>query len=166
MGINASTPTCNSATDIPDLKWKVFLVTGASSGIGYETVAELLFVSLLYWVHVGTRNESRATGAIAKLRANGYLDSPGAGEVLSFELDLSTPERARRAAKEFMQRETRLDVLNKLCGSPLVSGYMNTAYWSFMNLSQVNNAGTSDLALNAFEPVQDAKVPAGTLMST
>lgn len=42
MGINTSTPTYNPATDIPSLKGEIFLVTGANSGIGYETVAELV----------------------------------------------------------------------------------------------------------------------------
>lgn len=42
MGIFASTPTYNPATDIPNLKGKVCLVTGGNAGIGYETVAELV----------------------------------------------------------------------------------------------------------------------------
>lgn len=62
---------------------------------------------------MGARNESRATGVIAKLKADGYLDDPKSGEVLWHELDLTTPVQAKRSAEEFMKRETRLDVPSK-----------------------------------------------------
>lgn len=42
MGASASTPSYNPSKDIPNLKGKVILVTGANAGIGYEAVAELV----------------------------------------------------------------------------------------------------------------------------
>jgi len=51
----------------------------------------------------------QATGAIASLEEEGL--SPGQGQVLWLKLDLSDPRSAKRAAEEFLTRETRLDVL-------------------------------------------------------
>ncbi len=62
---------------------------------------------------MGSRNESRATGAIARLEATGALSGPNAGQVVWLPLDLGTPELAQRGAEEFLKRETRLDVLGE-----------------------------------------------------
>ncbi|KAG9007446.1 hypothetical protein FRB93_007861 [Tulasnella sp. JGI-2019a] len=138
MGIFTSRPTYDPASDIPDLKGKVCLVTGGNAGIGYETVSELVKHGTK--VYIGARNESRATGAIAKLKAQGCLDGPNAGQVLWLELDLSTPASSGRAAEGFIRRETRLDIL-------------------------VNNAGLAAWGPGAFTLIQ-GKVPVITIMST
>ncbi|KAG9025243.1 hypothetical protein FRB95_010383 [Tulasnella sp. JGI-2019a] len=90
---------------------------------------------------MGARNESWATGAIAKLKADGFLDSPNSGQVLWHELDLTTPALVKLSAEESMKRETRLDVI-------------------------VNNAATAQTNPTAFEHVKDSKIPVINLMST
>ncbi|KAG8865613.1 hypothetical protein FRB98_005382 [Tulasnella sp. 332] len=60
---------------------------------------------------MAARYQSRATGAISNLKADGYLDGPNAGEAVWLELDLGTPATAQHAAEQFLNRETRLDVL-------------------------------------------------------
>lgn len=62
---------------------------------------------------MGARNESRATGAIARLEAEGALSGGNAGKVIWLPLDLATPESAKRGAEEFLRRETRLDILSE-----------------------------------------------------
>ncbi|KAG9002238.1 hypothetical protein FRB94_004053 [Tulasnella sp. JGI-2019a] len=119
--------------DIPDLKGKV---TGGNAGIGFYTVAELVKHGAK--VYMGARNESRATGAIAQLKAEGFLDGI-IGQVIWHRLDLSTPKSTRAGAEAFLKRETRLDIL-------------------------VNNAGLGGSPEN-FELV-DAKVPISAIMST
>jgi len=131
----SSTPKYNPQTDVPDLSGKVVLVTGGSGGIGYEAVAELARHGAK--VYMGARNESKATGAIAKLKAEGVLDK---GQVIWLKLDLSTPASAKAAAEEFMKRESRLDVL-------------------------INNAALG-LHPEFFRPVVESKVPVSVLMST
>lgn len=69
---------------------------------------------------MGARNESRATGAISKLEAEGYLAGPDAGEVVWLDLDFSSPARVRRGAEELLKRETRLDILST-CTQPFYS---------------------------------------------
>ncbi|KAG9037158.1 hypothetical protein FRB95_006712 [Tulasnella sp. JGI-2019a] len=121
--------------DIPNLRGKVFLVSGGNAGIGYETVAELVRHGAK--VYMGARSESRATTAIEKLKVDGYLND--GGEVIWHELDLMTPASVRRSAEAFMKREARLDVL-------------------------VNNAGMAHWAPDSFTAV-DTDVPICRLMS-
>ena len=66
---------------------------------------------------MASRNESRATGAIAQLRAEGALDGKGQVEVL--KLDLASPESIKAAAEEFTTKEKRLDVLGWFLFVPL-----------------------------------------------
>ncbi|KAG8880922.1 hypothetical protein FRB98_004682 [Tulasnella sp. 332] len=106
-----SIPAYKPATNIPNWRGKVFPVTGASSRVGYETEAELVRHGAK--VYLGARSEIRDIGAISKLKAGRYLDGPGDEEVLWFELNLSTPERATHVTEEFMDREIRLEVLIK-----------------------------------------------------
>jgi len=61
-------------------------------------------------VYLGARDESKATGAIAKLQAEGL----GRGQVVWLRVDLSDPRLTKVAAEEFMNRESRLDVLGTL----------------------------------------------------
>lgn len=96
----------NPATDIPNLAEKVALVTGANTGIGYETAKLLLHHGAK--VYLGARNESKALAAMARLK-EGTGDVQGQVEWL--KLDLSTPSTTRAGAEDFIRRETRLDIL-------------------------------------------------------
>ena len=59
---------------------------------------------------MAARNKVKAEAAISALKEEGL--GPGNGEVVWLELDLSDPRNAKRAAKEFMRKEDRLDVLS------------------------------------------------------
>lgn len=52
----------------------------------------------------------KADMAIAKLKSEGL--APGYGEVVWLDLDLGDPRNAKTAAKEFMVKENRLDILS------------------------------------------------------
>lgn len=91
--------------DLLDLAGKVVLVTGGNTGIGYETVKQLARRGAK--VYLGARDESKATGAIAKLQAEGL----GQGQVVWLKVDFSDPRLAKKAAEEFIDCESRLDIL-------------------------------------------------------
>ena len=87
-----------------------------SAGIGFATVQHLARAGAK--VYLAARNESRATGAIARLEQEGL--QPGDGEVIWLKLDLSDPRDAKKAAEEFLKREKRLDILGELYFHPII----------------------------------------------
>jgi NAD(P)-dependent dehydrogenase (short-subunit alcohol dehydrogenase family) len=103
--------------------------TCCSTGIGYETVKHLARRGAK--VYLGARNESRATGALAKLEHEGL--GPGNGKVIWLKTDFGDIRSAKAAAEEFLKREGRLDILgewlNIICNLNLV---LNAHFQSIM----------------------------------
>ncbi|KAG8980275.1 hypothetical protein FRB94_011995 [Tulasnella sp. JGI-2019a] len=91
------------ARDIPDLSGKVIIVTGGNTGIGKETVKELLLKNAR--VYMASRTQSRAEQAIAELK------SKTGKEAIFLELDLGSLESVTKAAKEFKSKEPALHIL-------------------------------------------------------
>ncbi|TDL29018.1 NAD-P-binding protein [Rickenella mellea] len=100
-------PLFDANTELPDLKGKVAIVTGGNSGVGFATVQLLARAGAK--VYLAARNESRATGALFRLDAEGR--GPGNGDVVWLKLDLSDPRAAKQSAEVFLQKEQRLDIL-------------------------------------------------------
>ena len=92
-----------STADIPDLTGRRALVTGATSGIGYETALELLRHGAE--VLVAARNPEKATRAAQDLKL-----ASGA-EPMVVELDLADLTSIEKAADELGKTYDRLDLL-------------------------------------------------------
>ncbi|GAA1577525.1 MULTISPECIES: oxidoreductase [Kribbella] len=92
-----------STADIPDLTGRRALVTGATSGIGYETALELLRHGAD--VIVAARNPEKAARAAERLTQEGGR----APTVL--ELDLADLASVQRAADEVLATYDRLELL-------------------------------------------------------
>lgn len=94
---------------------KTVLITGANSGLGRATAAELLRLGAR--VIMGCRDRARAEEAAGQLRRELRLagspepDSGGAGELVVKELDLASLSSVRAFCRELLQEEPRLDVL-------------------------------------------------------
>ncbi|KIM59867.1 hypothetical protein SCLCIDRAFT_125341 [Scleroderma citrinum Foug A] len=97
----------NPEQDIPNLTGKVIIITGGNTGIGYGTIKHLARKGAR--VYMAAQNKARAEAAISALNKEGL--GLGNGEVVWLELNLSNPCNAKKAAKEFMAKEDRLDVL-------------------------------------------------------
>lgn len=78
---------------------KVILVTGANRGIGLEVAHQL--AARGHTVYLGCRDITAGTIAAESLK----------GAVRVLQLDVSSPESVRSAAREFASRENALDVL-------------------------------------------------------
>jgi NAD(P)-dependent dehydrogenase (short-subunit alcohol dehydrogenase family) len=91
-----------TADDIPDLSGKVAVVTGANSGLGFETALELA----RHGAHVvmACRDEGRGTTAREKVRAQ----VPRASVELSL-LDLADLASVRKFADGFLGERNRID---------------------------------------------------------
>ncbi|KZT38151.1 NAD(P)-binding protein [Sistotremastrum suecicum HHB10207 ss-3] len=97
----------NPRDDLPDLHGKVIIVTGGSAGIGKYTALHLARRGAK--VYLAARNESKTLNAIKDLELEGL--GPGNGTLQYIQLNLSDPRSAKKSAEEFLQRESRLDVL-------------------------------------------------------
>jgi len=60
-------------------------------------------------VYLGARSEEKATVALQTLEEEGI--SPG--QVVWLPFDASSPEKAKKSAETFLEKEERLDVLGK-----------------------------------------------------
>ena len=89
-----------------DLQGKVYIVTGANSGIG-EEVARILY-SRAAKVYVAARSEQKAREAISRMKES----SPEAkGELTFLLLDLADLNNVKAAAQIFLANESKLHVL-------------------------------------------------------
>ena len=92
------------ATAIPDQMGRVAVVTGANSGIGFETAKELAKKGAV--VVLACRNQSKGEAA-----ANAIRSEKPAGRVQVMALDLSSLASVRAFAAEFSSEFERLDLL-------------------------------------------------------
>ncbi|KAI0382804.1 short-chain dehydrogenase [Hypomontagnella monticulosa] len=106
-----STKPTYTEKDIPDLTGKVYLVTGANTGLGKE-VAQILF-SKNATVWVAVRSEEKGRNAIQSIR-EAYPSSTGKLELL--HLDLSDLTTIKKSAETFLANESRLHVLYNNAG--------------------------------------------------
>ncbi|KZV84163.1 NAD(P)-binding protein [Exidia glandulosa HHB12029] len=101
-------PPTWSVDDMPNQSGRVHLVTGGAAGIGLETTKALLMKDAT--VYIATRNRRKAEAAIALLK-----EETG-NEAHFLELDLASLESVKRAATEFLAKETALHVLYNNAG--------------------------------------------------
>ena len=86
--------------------YKVFIVTGSSTGIGKE-IAAILY-SKNAKVYVAARSEERASAAIKQMKSS-FPKSNGA--LIFIHLELEDLVSVKAAAEQFLAKEDRLDVL-------------------------------------------------------
>lgn len=95
-----------SSENIPDLKDQVIIVTGGNAGLGFETVKQLSCHNAAR-IYLAARSQEKAEQATRELRAA----KQKACDVVFLKLDLASLESVKDAAADFLQRETRLDIL-------------------------------------------------------
>jgi NAD(P)-dependent dehydrogenase (short-subunit alcohol dehydrogenase family) len=93
-----------TTADIPDQTGRVAVITGANTGLGYETALALAE----HGAHVvlAVRNLDKGKDAAARITANGPR-----GEVALQELDLTSLDSVRAAARELRSNHDRIDLL-------------------------------------------------------
>lgn len=87
-----------------DLSGKTALVTGASSGLGFETARSLAKIGAR--VIITARSEEKAAAARKEL-----LEAVPGADISTLVLELSELDQVRRAAEELLSRESCIDLL-------------------------------------------------------
>lgn len=108
-----------TAADIPDLTGKVAIVTGANSGLGFETSKELARKGAT--TIMACRNMDKARAALAEIQA----EIPNAPIEL-MQLDLADLASVRQFSADFQAKYNRLDLLINNAGIMMVP-YGHTA---------------------------------------
>lgn len=93
-------------SSLPSLSSKVYIVTGASAGVGRE-LARLLY-SLNATVYLAARNAQKTSDAISWIQSSHPTST---GKLVFLKLDLNDLEGIKVSAEEFLAKEKRLDVL-------------------------------------------------------
>lgn len=78
-------------------------MTGGNTGIGYETVKQLLLKNAK--VYLAARSPEKAAAAIKRLEGETQKSA------VFLQLDLADLRSVRRAAETFLSQESRLDIL-------------------------------------------------------
>lgn len=86
------------------LKGKLFIITGANTGLGYETAKHLVNRGAI--VIMACRNEEKCKEAIKKIR-----EFTKEGEMIFLELDLASFESIRKFAKQIQDEYPVFDCL-------------------------------------------------------
>ncbi|RYP75977.1 hypothetical protein DL771_002049 [Monosporascus sp. 5C6A] len=92
--------------NLPELDGKVYIVTGANTGVGKE-LAHILY-SKNAKVYVAARSEEKAINAIKEIKERSPQSK---GQLLFLQLDLADLSTIKASAEEFLSQETRLHVL-------------------------------------------------------
>ncbi|KAF3760650.1 NAD(P)-binding protein [Cryphonectria parasitica EP155] len=122
--------------DIGDLDGKVYIVTGANTGVGKD-VAQVLYAKHAR-VYCAARSEEKALKAIEAIRTA----VPGSrGELRFLYLDLADLSTIRASAEQFLAQEDKLHVLFNNAGVMTPPQGSRTAQGYELQLG-VNNVGT------------------------
>ncbi|KAL4903836.1 hypothetical protein BDW74DRAFT_185929 [Aspergillus multicolor] len=108
-----SKPTLTAA-NLPPQTGKVIIITGATSGLGFELARVLYNAGAT--VYIGARNEAKAKAAIETITANttsaaGTSTRTGSGELHYLPLDLSELRTIKLFVTSFLSAQSRLDLL-------------------------------------------------------
>ncbi|KKP00752.1 hypothetical protein THAR02_07139 [Trichoderma harzianum] len=123
-------------TELSDLHGKVYLITGANTGVGKE-LAKILYAKNAS-VYIAARSEERALAAINEIETS----SPQSSGKLSFlHLDLADLTTIPASAQKFLGRESKLHVLFNNAGV-MNPGKGSTTKQGYELQLGVNNIGT------------------------
>ncbi|KAF2439373.1 NAD(P)-binding protein [Karstenula rhodostoma CBS 690.94] len=94
--------------NIPPQKLRVFLITGANQGLGYE-LAKMLYPTGAK-IYMASRSEERTLQAIHKIQ-EAHLDATTPGTLIFLHVDMADLPSVKQAAIKFAAQEEKLDVL-------------------------------------------------------
>lgn len=135
----------DSPTTVPELRGKVALVTGASSGIGRATALALSDAGLR--VAVGARRTDRLSA----------LEGSAPGEVMSVPLDVTSYDSVAHGVAQVVERFGRLDALISNAGVMLNGMILGADIRHWQRMVDTNLLGSMYAVHAALPHIIDAK---------
>ncbi|KAI1155571.1 putative estradiol 17 beta-dehydrogenase [Nemania diffusa] len=126
-----------SIDDIPDLSDKIFIVTGANTGLGKELTRSLYSKNAK--VYLTTRTQSKAQAAIEDIQKTTPRSS---GALFSIQLDLEDLSSIKTSADRFLNTESNLHGVFHNAGYMGPEGDMETTKQGYEKHIGVNCLGT------------------------
>jgi NAD(P)-dependent dehydrogenase (short-subunit alcohol dehydrogenase family) len=102
-------PPAFTDANLPSLAGKVYIITGAASGVGYE-LAKILYLKGAT-VYIAARSQARCDGAVEALLEETKSDERMGGKLETMVVDLADLRTIRPGVQGFLAREGRLDGL-------------------------------------------------------
>lgn len=129
--------------------WQVYIVTGATSGVGFQ-LTRILY-SKNAKVYLASRSEE---GAIGKIQ---HAEPQSKGSLVFLPLDLADLRSVKKSAEAFLARETKLHVL-----------FNNAGYMAAddMNIDKTVQGHEIQLGVNCLGPFLLTKLLTPTLLAT
>lgn len=142
-----------TAADVPDQSGRVAIVTGANSGLGYDTAAVLADKGAR--VVLAVRNLDKGTQAAARIKKA----SPSATVELQ-ELDLTSLDSVRKAADELRASYPRIDLLINNAGVMYVPSRETTkdGFEMQFGTNHLGHFALTGLLLDNILPVEGSRV--------
>ncbi|WP_280340883.1 oxidoreductase [Nocardia abscessus] len=137
-------------SDIPDQRGRVAVVTGANTGIGFETARALAARGAT--VVLACRNIDKAEAAIRRIEATSQ------GAVDTARLDLSSLASIRRAADEIRGRYPRIDLLINNAGVTGLTGQTEDGFEIQFGINHLGHFAFTGLLLDSLADVPGARV--------
>ncbi len=142
-----------SPQDIPDQQSRTAVVTGANSGIGFETALALADKGAR--VVLACRDLAKAEAARERI----HEKTGGRGEIQIVELDLASLNSVRRAADTLRERYPRLDLLINNAGVMwLRQGRTEDGFERQFGVNHLGHFALTGLLLPALRDVPDSRI--------
>lgn len=138
--------------DLPDLEGRIFVVTGANSGLGWETACALSKKNAT--VVMACRNRDKAESALERIKTSG-----GTGPLSIMELDLGSLASVGAFADAFASEHPRCDVLVNNAGiMALPYGMTEDGFERQLGVNHFGPFALTGLMLGSLRRGSDARV--------
>ena len=140
------------ANNIADQRGRIAIVTGSSSGIGFEAARVLASKNAI--VIIAVRNMEKGTAAENKIRAQ-----HNNADVHVMELDLASLDTVRSFAKSFKEKYNKLDLLINNAGV-MIPPYSKTkdGYELQFGTNHLGHFALTGLLINLLQKTNDSRI--------
>lgn len=140
-------------SDIPDLSGKVYVITGANSGLGFETTKELAVKGAT--IYMLCRNKDKAQDAIDAIKKGGAPHT----DLRFIQMDLSSLASIKEASERILKEVKTISALVNNAGIMMLPERVNTkdGFETQMGVNHLGHFALTQALFGALDP-EDGRV--------